>query len=105
MCDTVTVRRPNRTATRRTIRALRVGGRLVEVDEAMIGLAVATADLLDEAISDPEEKTYAVAALGRLHLATILALQGREGSDSDIGLSEVIAALSTPMGYAEEQPT
>jgi hypothetical protein len=98
------VRRQNRTATARTIAALRAGGRLVDVDEATIGLAKATADLFDEAIADPEEKAYAVAALGRLHLAAVMALQGREGGDADIGLSEVIAALSTPLGYAGDGP-
>jgi len=95
------MRRPNRTATRRTIRALRDGGRLEPTDDAMVGLAMTTADLLDEAVADPDEKTYAVAALGRLHLATVMALQGRESGDADGGLSEVIAALSTPMGYAD----
>jgi hypothetical protein len=86
------------------VAALRAGGRLVEVDEARIGLARATADLFDQAIADPEEKAYAVAALGRLHLAALMALEGREGGDADIGLSEVIAALSTPLGYAGDRP-
>jgi hypothetical protein len=97
------VRRQNRTATRRTIVALRYVGRLAEVDEAVVGLAQATADLLDEAIADPDEKTYAVAAIGRLHLAALMALQGRESGDVDAGLSEVIAALSTPLGYAGDR--
>jgi hypothetical protein len=70
----------------------------------MIGLTKATADLLDQAIADPEEKAYAVAALGRLHLSALMALLGRETGDADIGLSEVIAALSTPLGYAGDRP-
>jgi hypothetical protein len=96
------VKRPNRTATGRAIAALKAGGRLEPVDDAVVGLARATADLLDEAIADPAEKAYAVAALGRLHLAAVMALTGKVAADADAGLSEVIAALSTPLGYAEE---
>jgi hypothetical protein len=96
------VRRRNRDATERTIRALARGGRLEPVDDAMVGLVRATAQLLDHAIGDPEEKTYAVAALGRLHLAALMALTGKEDADVDAGLSEVIAALSTPMGHPAE---
>jgi hypothetical protein len=99
------VRRPNRTSTRRAVTALRNGGRLAEADEGVIGLATATADLFDEAIADPEEKTYAVAAIGRLHLSALMALQGRDTPDVDAGLSEVIAALSTPLGYAGDRPS
>jgi hypothetical protein len=96
------VRRRNTDATERTIKALARGGRLEPVDDAMVGLARATAQLLDQAIGDPEEKTYAVAALGRLHLATLMALTGREDADVDAGIAEVIAALSTSVGYPEK---
>ena len=90
---------PNRLATRRTVAALRSGGRLEGADDGVVGLALSTADLLDAAIGDPEEKAYAVAALGRLHLAALVALSGKVPADADVGLAEVIAALSTPMGY------
>ena len=93
----------NRLATKKTVEAMRAGGRLEPVDQALVGLATATADLLDAAIADPEEPTYAVAALGRLHLATLNALTGKEDTDVDAGLSSVIAALSTPMGHPEDQ--
>jgi hypothetical protein len=94
------VRRLNRTSTGRTIRALKATGKLETVDEAIVGLARATADLLDEAIDDAGQPAYARAALGRLHLAALLALTGKDGGDADAGLNEVIAALSAPLGYA-----
>ena len=99
------MRHPNRTAVGRTIRALQATGRLELADAAVIGLARATADLLDAAIADPLEPAYARAALGRLHLSTVQALTGKGGADGDAALADVIAALSTPMGYATEQPT
>jgi hypothetical protein len=98
------VRHPNRLATRRTVAALRSGGRLEGADDGVVGLALSTAELLDAAIGDPEEKAYAVAALGRLHLAALIALSGKVPADADAGLAEVIAALSTPMGYPTQQP-
>ena len=93
---------PNRLATRRTVAALRAGGRLESADDGVVGLAMSTAELLDAAIADPDEKAYAVAALGRLHLAALVALSGKVPADADVGLAEVIAALSTPMGYPTE---
>jgi len=99
------MRHRNRTATNKTIRGLAAGGRLEQIDMGLVGLAQATAELLDAAIADPDEPTYAVAAMGRLHLATLTALTGKEDADVDEGLSAVIAALSTPMGHAEDQPT
>ena len=95
----------NRLATRRTIRALKAGGRLEHADEAVVGMVLATAELFDEIIADPEERAYARAAIGRLHLAAVLALMGKEESDVDACLSEVISALSAPLGYAPEQPS
>jgi hypothetical protein len=95
------VQHKNRTATNKTIRGLAAGGRLEQVDEGLVGLARATADLLDAAMADPDEATYAVAALGRLHLATLSALTGKEDAGGDGGLAEIVAALSTPAGYAE----
>ena len=95
------MRHPNRLATRRTVAALRSGGRLEGADDGVVGLALSTADLLDAAIGDPEEKAYAVAALGRLHLAALVALSGKVPADADVGLAEVIAALSTPLGHPE----
>jgi len=95
----------NRLATKKTVVAMRAGGRLEPIDSGIVGLASATADLLDAAIADPDEPTYAVAALGRLHLATLTALVGKEEASVDAGLAEVIATLSTPLGYAEDKPT
>ena len=94
------VRRPNRTATRRTIAALSSTGRLELVDAAVVGLARTTADLLDAAVVDPEQPAYARAAVGRLHLAAVLALTGKEAAGDDAGFGQVIAALSAPIGGA-----
>jgi len=92
------VRRRNSDATERTIKALSKGGRLEPVDDAMVGLARATAQLLDHAIGDPDEPTYARAAVVRAHLAALVALTGKETADVDAGIAEVVAALSTPLG-------
>ena len=96
------MRRPNRTATRQTIAGLQATGRLEAVDQGVVGLARATADLFDEAIADPEERAYARAAIGRLHLAVLQTLTGKQVEDADAGLSEVIAALSAPMADAPD---
>jgi hypothetical protein len=95
------MKHPNRLATNRTVRAMRAGGRLEPIDAAAIAAAQTTADLLDQAIVDGEMKGYEVAALGRLHLAALLALIGKEADDVDEGIAAVIAALSTPMGHTE----
>jgi hypothetical protein len=76
-------------------------GRLEQIDQGLVGLAATTAELLDQAIADPDEPTYAVAAMGRLHLAVLSALTGKQDADTDAGISEVIAALSTPLGHPE----
>jgi hypothetical protein len=94
------VARTNRTATRRTVVALKAGGRLELADEAAVTLAMTTATLLDEAIATGE-KGYAAAQLARVHLAAVNALTGKADHDNDPGLSDVIAALSTPMGNPE----
>ena len=96
------MRHPNRLATRRTINALSATGRLEQCDAALVGLAQATADLVDTALADPAAPAHARAAVGRLHLATLLALTGKVTADADAGLSEVIAALSAQMGDAPE---
>src|SRR6516225_7003937 len=98
------VRHRNRLATKKTISAMAAGGRLEGVDEGLVGLALTTADLFDGVLDDPDEAAYARAAVGRLHLATLSALVGKEEASADAGISEVIAALSTPLGYATDQP-
>ena len=87
---------------RRTIRALDTTGQLEQVDAAIVGLVRATADLLDEAIGNPDEPAYARAALGRLHLAVVQTLTGKGAADGDAALDAVIAALSTPVGYVTD---
>jgi hypothetical protein len=96
------VHHKNRTATSKTIKGLAALGRLEQVDQGLVGLAATTAELLDAAIDDPEEPTYAVAAMGRLHLAVLSALTGKEDADTDAGLASVIQALSTPLGHPTE---
>ena len=98
------MRHRNRAATNKTVRAMAAGGRLEGIDQGLVGLAQTTADLFDAALDDPDEPTYARAAVGRLHLAALTALVGKEEAGVDTGISEVIAALSTPLGYATDQP-
>jgi hypothetical protein len=95
---------PNRLATKRTVAAMRAGGRLEGIDAAAIAVALTSADLLDTAVSDPDQPTYAAAAAIRAHLAALAALIGKDQADVDEGISAVIAALSTPMGHAEDRP-
>jgi succinylarginine dihydrolase len=92
------IRRPNRTATRRTVRAMRDGGRLEGIDQSAVAAALTSADLLDEAIWDPDVPAYAKAQVLRAHLAAVAALTGKENADVDEGIGAVIAALSTPLG-------
>ena len=49
-------------------------------------------------IANPDEPTYARAAVVRAHLAALVALTGKETADVDAGIAEVVAALSTPLG-------
>jgi hypothetical protein len=98
------MRHKNRLATNKTVRAMAAGGRLEGVDEGLVGLAQTTADLFDAALADPDEPTYARAAVGRLHLAALTALVGKEEASADAGIAEIIGALSTPLGYATDQP-
>jgi hypothetical protein len=91
-------------ATRKTIVAMQAGGRLEDVDAVMVGLAQVTADLLDEAVdARPFERSYAIAALGRLHLQTLTALTAREPSTADADFASIVAALSPPLAYPEAQ--
>jgi hypothetical protein len=66
----------NRRGTGTAIRALGDLGRLERVDQGLVDMARATADLFDRSIASGE-KTYATAAAGRLHLTVLLALMGR----------------------------
>jgi hypothetical protein len=95
------VRYRNRAATKKTVAAMRAGGRLEGIDEAAVAAALTSAELLDDAMSDPEQPTYARAAAVRAHLAALMTLTGKEVADVDAGLTQVIAALSTPLGKPE----
>ena len=81
---------------------MRAGGRLEGVDEAAVATAMTTAELLDDVIANPDEPTYARAAVVRAHLAALVALTGKETADVDAGLAEVVAALSTPLGHPSQ---
>ena len=94
----------NRAATRRTVRALRAGGRLENVDAAAIAAALTSADLLDAAILDADQPAYAKAQVVRAHLVALAALIGKDGGPSDDGVSAVIAALLTPASYPTDRP-
>jgi hypothetical protein len=100
-----TAPRPNRTAARKTVRALRAGGRLENVDAAAVTALLTSADLVDETMVDPDQPAYAKAQAIRAHLAALGALIGKDGSQGDDGISAVIAALSTPASYPENRST
>jgi hypothetical protein len=95
------VKHPNRLATKRTISAMAAGGRLEPIDQAAQAAALTSADLLDAAVADPDQPTYAKAAAIRAHLAALATLTGKEAADVDEGISAVIRALSTPLGHPE----
>jgi hypothetical protein len=78
--------------------------RFEAVDEGLAGMARATADLLDEAIAG-EQKLYAIAAAGRLHLSVTLALLHRfpvEQPGEDDGISELLGVLQDPKWLATD---
>jgi hypothetical protein len=92
----------NRTATKRTVAAMRAGGRVEGVDEAAIAAALTSAELVDLTVGDPEQPTYAKAAAVRAHLAALAVLIGKDAGGLDDGVSAIIAALSTPARYPTE---
>jgi hypothetical protein len=96
------MRHANRLATKRTVAAMRAGGRLEAIDEGAIAAALTTADLVDEAVADVEVPSYARAAVVRAHLAALAALTGKDQADVDEGTAAIIAALSTPMGHTAD---
>jgi hypothetical protein len=94
----------NRRGTGAALKALQAGGQLEGVDEGLVAMARATADLFDGAIRSGE-KHYAIAAIGRLHLSVLLAVMGRmpEPVDSD-GSAELLAFLNSPAVLGFEVP-
>ena len=98
-----TIRR-NRRATSSAINALHQEERYERIDEGLVGLCRFTADLLDEA-RDGGQKLYAIAAVGRLHLAATLALLHRfpvEQPDPDDAGSEIVRILQDPRWLTQD---
>jgi hypothetical protein len=89
----------NTAAIERTVAALRSGGRIEEVDAATVALARHLAAALDAV--DPLEFPAQAASLARVQLSTLRTLRGT-GADDDDGLADLVAALSGPMGDAQE---
>jgi hypothetical protein len=82
------------------IAALRAGGLLEKSDEGICALARASADLLDESLAYRDSKLYAISQMMRTHLVIVEALVGRAVTGhKDDAYSELIAALSTPLGW------
>jgi hypothetical protein len=95
----VTARQKSLTAAaRRTVAALKKRRALEEVDELKIQNVYFTADQLDHL--NPLASPAMIASMTRAHLAACQALFGQEPANNDDALAEVIAALSTPLGYA-----
>jgi hypothetical protein len=95
----------NRRGTGSALRALQASEQLGKVDEGLVAMARATAELFDDAIRSGA-KHYAIAAIGRLHLATLLAVMGRmpeQPPDEDLG--ELLRILTeTPSGPMGDAP-
>jgi hypothetical protein len=91
-----------------TLAALSQSERFEPPDESLAALARSTADLFDSAIADPTQKLYAVAAIGRLHLAVLQARvhqsSDRVTNDEDAVVNELLAYLRSPgcLGDASE---
>jgi len=90
----------NQAAVERTITGLRNLGRLEPVDDATVALTRTLADAMDRV--DPTTYPAQLASLARAQLASLRMLRGASEDDSDSGLSDIIAALSSPMGDAPE---
>jgi hypothetical protein len=91
---------PKRTvsaAANRTIRALRKAGHLESIDDVMIETVRFTSKQLDQL--PPSTSAAQKASLVRAHLAAVKLLVDRNGAVDDSGISEIIAALSTPLSY------
>jgi hypothetical protein len=91
---------PKRTvsaAANRTIRALHKSGRLETVDDVLIETVRYTSKQLDQL--PPSTSAASKASLVRAHLAAIKLLVGDNDAPDDSGISEIIAALSTPPSY------
>jgi hypothetical protein len=97
--------RRNRRALDATVAALRRSEELDGRDEALVGLARSSADLFDKAMGTGGERAYAVASLGRLHLASVLSLLGRypsAGADAENPIEDLLASLRMMTGDADE---
>jgi hypothetical protein len=78
------------------VKALKAGGRLDRVDEALIVLARTSAQALDDSVRNLE-RSYAISACVRSHLTVVLALLGRFGVEpEDAGMAELLAFLQDP---------
>jgi hypothetical protein len=86
-------RRRNVTAFERTLAALRAGGRLEEVDAALVAAGRTLAALMD----DPHEPTTQASWA---YLAVLRELKGSPATDGDNALTEIIAALAAGPGDA-----
>ena len=91
---------PKRTvsaAANRTIRALHKSGRLESVDDVLIETVRYTSKQLDQL--PPSTSAASKASLVRAHLAAVKLLVSGNDAIDDGGISEIIAALSTPPSY------
>jgi hypothetical protein len=91
---------PRRTvsaAANRTIRALHKTGRIEPVDDVLIETVRYTSKQLDALPSSTSAASKA--SLVRAHLAAVKLLVGGNDLVDDGGISEIIAALSTPAAW------
>jgi hypothetical protein len=83
----------NLTATRRTLRALRVAERVGDAEAGLAQLALTTAGALDEVVAGGE-KRYVVAQLARAHLLTLQALLAVPGPEPEDGWDLLLQAAA-----------
>jgi hypothetical protein len=87
----------NRTATERTISALRAGGKLEDVDAAAVALARHLAAVLDEV--DGAKLPAQIASVARVQLAALRTLRGiDDDTERDADVSDLLAILSAEVG-------
>jgi hypothetical protein len=86
----------NHAAFERTLAALRTGGRLEPIDAALVAVGRTLATELDDPDSVSSQTAWA-------YLAVLKTLRGSaDDTDDTVGLADLVAALSAPLGDAPE---
>jgi hypothetical protein len=92
--------RSNRSATARTVRALRGAERITDEHAGLVRLAETTAAALDEVVASAE-KRYVVAQLARAHLLAMEALLSVPPANNIAPFDRLLEELSRPSEATE----